>query len=65
MITGCFNMIGVLGLDETHRMNVVGTVMASNWSWRFSWAMIPPERARELARITAASGRCAFSFVGS
>lgn len=74
MIRAVFNSIAdtaivplqdVLGLDETHRMNVVGTVMASNWSWRFSWAMIPPERARELARITAASGRCAFSFVGS
>jgi 4-alpha-glucanotransferase len=62
--TTIFPLQDVLGLDENHRMNVVGTVGASNWSWRFTWGMVPPGQAQALARITAASGRCRFSLLG-
>ncbi len=73
MIRACYNSVAnvavcqlqdVLGLDGAHRMNVPGTLASSNWSWRFSWAMIAPEHARVLRVITAASGRAPFAMMG-
>ncbi len=51
-----FPLQDVLGLDGSHRMNLPGSTMG-NWSWRFDWPMLGEDIARELAAITAASGR--------
>jgi len=48
----------VLGLGSAHRMNTPGTMGC--WSWRFSWDRVGPEVARQLANISAASGRVGF-----
>lgn len=62
--TVIYPMQDVLGLDEAHRMNVVGTVGSSNWSWRFDWDMVGPEPARVLGMIAAASGRGPYEKLG-
>jgi 4-alpha-glucanotransferase len=51
-----FPLQDILGLDETHRMNIPGT-MIGNWAWRFDWAMVGDEPGRMLGKIAAASGR--------
>ncbi len=51
----------VLGLGSEHRMNTPGTMGC--WTWRFNWGWVEPEAARQLADITAASGRVAFAWL--
>ena len=51
----------VLGLDGSHRMNTPGTMGC--WSWRFKWQWVPTEVAKQLARISAASGRANFELL--
>ena len=46
----------LLGLGNDHRMNRPGTTQG-NWSWRFEWAQLPPDLARRLAALAAATGR--------
>jgi 4-alpha-glucanotransferase len=53
-----YQLQDVLGLDGSHRMNTPGTMGC--WSWRFRWHWVLPEVARQLANITAASGRVGF-----
>jgi 4-alpha-glucanotransferase len=48
----------LLGLGSAHRMNTPGTMGC--WSWRFKWDWVVPEVAKQLANITAASGRVGF-----
>ncbi|MEM7405250.1 MAG: 4-alpha-glucanotransferase [Pseudomonadota bacterium] len=48
----------LLWLDGAHRMNVPGEP-DGNWRWRFSWDMVPPERACELRSLAELSGRAA------
>jgi len=55
-----FPLQDVLGLGSEHRMNLPGSLGASNWSWRFSWDRVGPEPGRVLGLITAASGRGPF-----
>ena len=57
-----FPMQDVLGLDGSHRMNLPGTAQG-NWSWRLQPQMLQPEVGRQLARISAASGRCDFALL--
>jgi 4-alpha-glucanotransferase len=58
-----FPLQDVLGLDSTHRMNTPGTVVDSNWAWRFQWNMLDHEVTRVLGLITAASGRGRFELL--
>lgn len=46
----------VLELDSTHRMNVPGTE-EGNWTWRFSWDMVPDELSARLHRMAEIYGR--------
>lgn len=45
-------MQDILSLDTSARMNMPGTV-CGNWTWRFSWQQVNPERAEQLARLVA------------
>lgn len=58
-----FPLQDVLGLDSSHRMNTPGTVVDSNWAWRFQWNMLDHEVTRVLGLITAASGRGRFELL--
>lgn len=51
-----FPLQDVLGLDQSHRMNLPGSIDI-NWAWRFEWSMIKPETGRVLGMTAAASGR--------
>ena len=55
-----FTLQDVLSLGSEHRMNLPGTDRG-NWSWRYTWAQVPPALAPALARLAAATGRAAFS----
>ena len=57
-----FPMQDVLGLDGSHRMNLPGTAQG-NWSWRLQPAQLQPAVGRQLARISAASGRAPFAML--
>jgi len=57
-----FPMQDVLGLDGSHRMNLPGTAQG-NWSWRLQPAQLQPAVRRQLARISAASGRAPFAML--
>jgi 4-alpha-glucanotransferase len=57
-----FPMQDVLGLDQTHRMNLPGSIDI-NWTWRFDWPMLKPETGRVLGMTTAASGRGRFDLL--
>ena len=46
----------VLGLDESHRMNVPGLSQGC-WEWRFEWLQVGDKVGVELAQITQAHGR--------
>jgi 4-alpha-glucanotransferase len=59
-----FPLQDVLGLDGSHRMNLPGSLGASNWTWRFDWSMLGSEPARVLGLITAGSGRGPFNLLG-
>jgi 4-alpha-glucanotransferase len=50
-----FQLQDVLGLPSEHRMNTPG--QQDCWSWRFTWNMVGPHTARQLAGISAAYGR--------
>ncbi|MDD5029919.1 MAG: 4-alpha-glucanotransferase [Rhodoferax sp.] len=52
----------VLGLDGRHRMNTPGCMGC--WTWRFSWDWVGPQAAKQLAQLTAASGRVGFERLG-
>lgn len=58
-----FPLQDVLGLDSSHRMNTPGTVVDSNWAWRFQWNVLDHEVTRVLGLITAASGRGRFELL--
>ncbi|MFK7847877.1 MAG: 4-alpha-glucanotransferase [Rhodothermales bacterium] len=47
----------VIGLDASGRMNTPGTVGNENWSWRFTFDMIPDGAFDRLARLTEIYGR--------
>lgn len=47
----------VMGLDASGRMNTPGTVGNENWSWRFTFNMIPKGAFDQLARLTEIYGR--------
>jgi 4-alpha-glucanotransferase len=51
-----FPLQDVLGLPSTHRMNTPGDHKEC-WTWRFTWDMVGPDAAGQLARISAAAGR--------
>jgi 4-alpha-glucanotransferase len=53
----------VLGLDAGHRMNLPGSTQG-NWAWRFDWPMVSEQAARDLKRLTAATGRAPFALAG-
>ena len=57
-----FPLQDVLGLDQTHRMNLPGSIDI-NWTWRFDWSMVRPEASRALGMTTAASGRGRFELL--
>ena len=45
-------MQDILLLDSSARMNRPGTV-CGNWTWRFSWQQVSPERTEQLTRLIA------------
>lgn len=47
----------VLALPTEHRMNRPG-VAGGNWSWRFTWADVPPAAADRLRALCRLYGRC-------
>lgn len=49
--TAIFPMQDLLGLGNSARMNLPGT-MANNWRWRFRWDMVTPDIERRLVEIT-------------
>ncbi len=57
-----FPLQDVLGLDQTHRMNLPGSIDI-NWTWRFDWDMVKPETSRVLGMTTATSGRGRFDLL--
>ena len=57
-------MQDLLGLDGEHRMNLPGTLGGLNWAWRFEWTDLAEDTARQLALISAASGRGPFAPIG-
>jgi 4-alpha-glucanotransferase len=57
-----FPMQDVLGLDQSHRMNLPGS-LDGNWGWRFDWSMLNDTTTKQLGTITAASGRGKFELM--
>ncbi len=51
-------MQDVLGLGESHRMNLPGTT-SGNWQWRFDWHQLPKDLQERLRRRIEMSGRVA------
>ena len=49
-------MQDLLGLDGDHRMNVPGTA-EGNWTWRFSWDLIPTDLSDRVRRMVGIYGR--------
>ncbi len=47
----------VIGLGEEGRMNTPGTVGGQNWSWRFTFDMIPADAFDRLGHLTRIYGR--------
>lgn len=47
----------LLGLPSEARMNVPGTA-TGNWSWRFSWGIVPRHLGTSLAEMLERYGRC-------
>lgn len=54
-----FPMQDVLGLDQSHRMNIPGS-LDINWGWRFDWPMVTADAGKTLGIIAAGSGRAKF-----
>ncbi|HEU0199280.1 MAG TPA: 4-alpha-glucanotransferase [Burkholderiaceae bacterium] len=50
-----FPLQDVLGLDGAHRMNTPG--QTGCWEWRFTWDLVAPDAAQQLASVSAAHGR--------
>ncbi len=57
-----FPLQDVLGLDQTHRMNLPGS-LDGNWGWRFEWPMITADAGKTLGIIAAGSGRAKFDLL--
>ena len=57
-----FPLQDVLGLDQTHRMNLPGSIDI-NWTWRFDWSMITADAGKTLGIIAAGSGRAKFDLL--
>ena len=49
-------MQDLLALDGDHRMNVPGTA-EGNWTWRFSWDLIPTDLSDRVRRMVGIYGR--------
>ncbi len=49
-------MQDLLALDGDHRMNVPGTA-EGNWTWRFSWDLIPADLSDRVRRMVGIYGR--------
>ncbi|MGZ8189737.1 MAG: 4-alpha-glucanotransferase [Methylococcaceae bacterium] len=49
-------MQDILELGSEHRMNIPGTTVG-NWSWRFQWEQLSPERAARLAHLVGLFNR--------
>ena len=47
----------ILGLFSEGRMNTPGTVLAQNWSWRFTFDMLEESMLRRLKKMTELYGR--------
>jgi 4-alpha-glucanotransferase len=52
----------VLGLGSSQRLNTPG--LEDCWRWRFTWDMVPPSAAADLARLSAAFGRAPIEAAG-
>jgi 4-alpha-glucanotransferase len=50
-------MQDVLGLGKGHRMNAPGTLLESNWRWRFSWDQLNDRKISELSEMIRLYGR--------
>lgn len=52
-----FPLQDLMGLGSEARMNTPGTVLDSNWTWRFSWDQIPAGLAADCREHGRESGR--------
>lgn len=52
------SMQDILGLPQDARMNLPGTTLKSNWTWRLTPGQLTPKLAAKLKQVTIQSNRC-------